>query len=120
MVRRRSMALSAAGGIDRLSVSPDQMGSNTLVASDGGEREKRWSDASFGGYHFGDQTQQGQTKGSGGAKRSSILKEPVHGPAQGSVEAQAQLELDEEERLDAELRTARRNSRDHVTMHRAS
>jgi hypothetical protein len=102
MVRRRSMALSAsgvphAGMANRLSVNMAPGDSSTVVGSE--HAEKRWSDQSAGvGYYNGAE---------GVVRRSSVMKEPI-------------TVSDEEERLESDLEIARRNSRDHAVLQRAS
>jgi hypothetical protein len=106
MVRRRSMAFSASGiphdGMgNRLSVSmPGNGESSTAVGS---EAEKRWSSQpnNVGNYYSNGGVEPGV------ARRSSVMKD--------------QMSLsDEEERLESDLEVARRNSRDHATLQRAS
>lgn len=104
MVRRRSMAFSASGiphdGMgNRLSVSMPA-DSSTAVGS---EAEKRWSSQSNNvvNYYSGAGVEPGVVR------RSSVMKD--------------QMSLsDEEERLESDLEVARRNSREHATLQRAS
>lgn len=103
MVRRRSMALSASGiphdGFgNRLSVNMPAGESSTAVGSD--NLEKRWSNASYAGGYYNN-----PTGGVGVDRRSSVMKDGLG---------------EEEERLDNELETARRNSREHAVVQRAS
>ena len=104
MVRRRSMALSASGiphdGMgNRLSVSMPAGESSTAVGSDtNAYGEKRWSNQSGAAGYYGAEPV---------GRRSSVMKDGV------GME-------DEEERLEADLAMARRNSREHAILQRAS
>lgn len=96
------MAFSASGiphdGMgNRLSVNMGREESLTAVGSESGTKEKRWSSQSSGGGYYIDPA----------VRRSSMMKDPI------------KLD-DDEERLDTDLAIARRNSRDHAILQRAS